>query len=518
MGKVMFHAINKSAVMIEVVKTRFNQWTWGGKFVPPYTPDPLPNHRYLGRTPPNDAYEAACVARGAAGGEEIFNHYRPLYEQCRGAVTAWEFTNEPGVGTDDQCRLLAAATIRWTQLMHAIGLRVCVGNFSFGTPQLKAAVPTSRSWEILAPMLVGADYWGRHNYWTPAPYGGGPTDIWTALRHRWDLIELIDLGYEDLPPCIITEGGIDGGSLPGQNKKGWKDFCTEAEYRSQVSTWYLELEKDPGVLAACLFTVGPTIDWNTFEISDDMIRWLGTLANGGATDVVVPPANSHIVIDGRCMTMQSFRKFLGGVAVTRPITRIYLHHTETPTLSQWNGATTIENMRLYYQDVKHWDAGPHLFIAPDGIWLFTPLWQQGIGVTDHNSGSIHLEMVGNYQNNRPSGEVMELTMWALAMLFKRFGLDYRNLLFHRDDEATACPGGAVTKTWVLEQVGKILGYMGGFGLPTDDALSNDPKVLVDKSTWWQEELTRTLQDGWLIRARDISVGESVLLVKARSKM
>jgi len=75
-----------------------------------------------------------------------------------------------------------------------------------------------------------------------------------------------------------------------------------------------------------------------------------------------------------------------------------------------------------------------------------------VGVLGHNTGSRHVEMVGNYDEVRPSGLTLTNTIAALGILHVKLGLDIANLNFHRDFSAKSCPGWAVTKDWIIPQV------------------------------------------------------------------
>jgi hypothetical protein len=140
----------------------------------------------------------------------------------------------------------------------------------------------------------------------------------------------------------------------------------------------------------------------------------------------------------------------------RTVSQIFLHHTWRPTPATWNGYATILAMKSYYerqpwvdeQGHQHegWTAGPHVFVAPDGIWLFTPLLQDGVGVAGHNAGTRHVEMVGDYDQAPPSGDILYWTVAVLALLHRAFRLRIETLGFHRDFSDKTCPGSAVSKT------------------------------------------------------------------------
>jgi N-acetylmuramoyl-L-alanine amidase CwlA len=139
-----------------------------------------------------------------------------------------------------------------------------------------------------------------------------------------------------------------------------------------------------------------------------------------------------------------------------PPTFIVLHHTWKPTKKEWNGAATIQALKKYYEGLG-WSAGPHLFIADDGIWLFTDMYDVGIHAGAGNgtlkSGySIGIEVVGNYDDKLWTGKTKENTLGAIKVLQKKLKISDSKIKFHRDYSSKTCPGKAITKDWVLKQL------------------------------------------------------------------
>jgi len=168
-------------------------------------------------------------------------------------------------------------------------------------------------------------------------------------------------------------------------------------------------------------------------------------------------------IDGRCMTIDQFVAYVEDLRFPTPLPdRIFLHHTWKPTKQDWRGYSSIMAMKSYYEQQpwvdeegrKHegWNAGPHLFVADDGIWLFSDLRYDGVGAQGHNTGTRHLEMVGDYDNALPSGATLANTIAALGILHIKLGRDIEQLCFHRDVSYKSCPGWAVQKGWIIPQV------------------------------------------------------------------
>ncbi len=180
-------------------------------------------------------------------------------------------------------------------------------------------------------------------------------------------------------------------------------------------------------------------------------------SNESGEEVIKSPPMEII---GECLTNDEFVRYVEELDIPDPLpTRIFLHHTWKPTPETWRGLSTIMAMKAYYERQlwrdsqgrlrEGWTAGPHLFVAQDGIWLFSDLRYDGVGVYGHNYRTHHLEMVGDYDVSKPTDPILESTIVALGALHERLGLDVRNLNFHRDFSSKSCPGWAVTKEWII---------------------------------------------------------------------
>lgn len=142
-----------------------------------------------------------------------------------------------------------------------------------------------------------------------------------------------------------------------------------------------------------------------------------------------------------------------------PPSRLVLHHTYRPDENQWRGLASMKGMQSFYAK-KGWTAAPHIYVAPDGIWLFTPMSKIGIHAGTGNGSlkagwySIGLEMVGYFDHKRPSGAVWEFAKAVMGGLSRRLNIAPRQLIsFHRDyTNQKSCPGWAVTKEWVWGEV------------------------------------------------------------------
>ena len=163
--------------------------------------------------------------------------------------------------------------------------------------------------------------------------------------------------------------------------------------------------------------------------------------------------------------------------------RLVLHHTYRPTNDQWQGLRSMRGMQRFYAG-KGWSAAPHIYAAPDGIWLFTPLRDVGVhagtGNGSHQAGwySIGLEMVGDFDDQLPSGAVWDHTLAVMGGLSLALNIPPRQLIsFHRDyTNQKSCPGHAVTKEWVCAEVEHWIAAQPGATLPP---FTTDPAGLAE---------------------------------------
>ncbi|HEY0784391.1 MAG TPA: peptidoglycan recognition family protein [Acidobacteriaceae bacterium] len=136
---------------------------------------------------------------------------------------------------------------------------------------------------------------------------------------------------------------------------------------------------------------------------------------------------------------------------------VVLHNTGVPTFRQWHsvpGETRMANLQSYYRDSQGWSGGPHLFIADDLIWAFTPLTVPGVHSPSWNSVSWGVELVGDYATEEICQPLQDNAIAALATLHGALGIDPATLRLHREDPKTThlCPGASISKANVITQV------------------------------------------------------------------
>lgn len=136
---------------------------------------------------------------------------------------------------------------------------------------------------------------------------------------------------------------------------------------------------------------------------------------------------------------------------------IVVHHTIKPTVVQWAGRETMDGLLRYYRDQvawtdaqgrpqKGWPAGPHLFIAPDGIWQLTPLNLPGVHANSANAWAWGIEVVGNYDRAGWPPPIAELAVGAMVELlrWRSLSCDTASVAPHREfNQTKSCPGNAI---------------------------------------------------------------------------
>ena len=137
---------------------------------------------------------------------------------------------------------------------------------------------------------------------------------------------------------------------------------------------------------------------------------------------------------------------------------VVLHNTFIPRFSEWHsvpGAQRMKGLEHFYRDIQGWSAGPHLFVADDLIWAFTPLNTSGVHSPSWNAISWGVELVGDYATEQLPPALQENAVTALAVLHAAVGLDPNSLRLHKEDPKTThkgCPGANIVKADVIQWI------------------------------------------------------------------
>ncbi len=158
-------------------------------------------------------------------------------------------------------------------------------------------------------------------------------------------------------------------------------------------------------------------------------------------------------IVNRRLSLDEFKAYINGFNFNpNNPTRIVIHHTYSPNKAQWRGEKSMLVMKGIYES-KGWPSGPHLYIEDNGIWLFTPMNIMGSHATSTgNPRSIGIEVVGDYTNEKWSGLTKDNVLGTVKALQKRLNLNNEVVRVHREFTQTQCPGNAISREWILEEL------------------------------------------------------------------
>ena len=136
---------------------------------------------------------------------------------------------------------------------------------------------------------------------------------------------------------------------------------------------------------------------------------------------------------------------------------VVLHNTAVPKLSDWHnvsGSARMRGLADFYQNQQKWSAGPHLFVADDFIWVFTPLNVSGVHSPSWNNIAWGVEMVGDYEVEAFDPSVRENVLSALTSMHATLGLDPNTLRLHKEDPLTThnCPGKNIVKAEIISGI------------------------------------------------------------------
>lgn len=213
--------------------------------------------------------------------EKFFQMMKPDADKMRGIYDAWMSYNEIPVHSVNTAKALSRFHVRWGDLMREAKLISCAYSFATGNPELEY-------WEHLAEGLRHCDLLSLHEYSAPTM---DRDQTWLCLRYRRAMNAL---PADARRPIVITETGIDGGTLPDptQAQKGWTFFTDEAGYVATLKWYDNELQKDDYVIGAAIFAMaGWGINGSFSIIGRNQIR--DYIAQGGApAPIVIQPPTS----------------------------------------------------------------------------------------------------------------------------------------------------------------------------------------------------------------------------------
>ena len=161
------------------------------------------------------------------------------------------------------------------------------------------------------------------------------------------------------------------------------------------------------------------------------------------------------------------------------VTRMAIHHTETPTNDTMSPQARLRQIQSYHMDVKGWcDIGYHYLMSRDGqLWDGRPDSKLGAHAGGANTGNIGISVMGTHDTT----PLTDAQLASIAGLVKALAdahdlpITAAKIKGHREYTSTTCPGNTLFAQipTILELANDMGGGGGGGGggstcsLPTD---------------------------------------------------
>lgn len=175
-------------------------------------------------------------------------------------IDAWLGLNEPGWSALHWAKYVEFER-RFTEAMHARGLKTVVFNFGVGSPG-----DTTRLLDC-QPALQIADYLGYHTYGCPAPDEYLVTNI--RYHNPYDyalrgerMAALLESRGHRLPPMLYTENAPHAG--PG----GWHDHLPNALVRDDFIAFQGYMNRQPWCVGSHIWVCGWFGSWEGYDIAN----------------------------------------------------------------------------------------------------------------------------------------------------------------------------------------------------------------------------------------------------------
>lgn len=127
-----------------------------------------------------------------------------------------------------------------------------------------------------------------------------------------------------------------------------------------------------------------------------------------------------------------------------PVRRITLHHdglTPVALRSRGDIAARIDQIRLSHTNRGWGDIGYHYVVDPAGnVWEGRPLAWQGAHVGGQNEGNVGVLVMGNFEEQRPTGAQIEAVDRFVSALMLQHRVPVGRLHTHKELAKTDCPG------------------------------------------------------------------------------
>ncbi len=138
----------------------------------------------------------------------------------------------------------------------------------------------------------------------------------------------------------------------------------------------------------------------------------------------------------------------------KKVNYLIIHHSATAT-----GCARV--FRAFHRSINEWvDIGYHFVIgngslSEDGeVEEGRPQWAVGAHAREHNSDTIGICLVGNFNDTYPTEEQMRSLGMLLKNLLSEYDLSSSSIILHRDLSGckTLCPGDNLTREMIVNSI------------------------------------------------------------------
>ena len=157
------------------------------------------------------------------------------------------------------------------------------------------------------------------------------------------------------------------------------------------------------------------------------------------------------------LSIEQFQERVKSFPWQGEITSFHVHHTADPAAS-WKGSASVESIRRYHVETRGYrDFAQHVTLGPDGsIWLgrdwnLAPASATGHNGHDYQKRPFMVETFGNFLVDRLDGLQESNLVLMIAAIQEQWGLPPEAIAFHKEMQATQCPGN-LDKSDLIEQV------------------------------------------------------------------
>jgi len=343
-------------------------------------------------------------------------------------VETWN--EPPGQRGPDREKLLTLVR-GFSDHCHAQGYRVAGYCFATGNPEPEdVRYYAANGWG-------GVDLVAYHGYWG----NQGLTD-WHALRYR----KIWTWSGGRCPPIVITESGRD--AIEG-GKRGWRNSCSEQQYRSELAQYRAALSSDQRqgipVVGSTPFVWSPTAEWQPFDmepfgdlIGDWEVNWalVSPAKPKEATMAVTRIGNNYEVIDLRAALPHpsSYPR-----RERSAIKYLVIHHSGVA------GDQTALQTANYHVDHNGWPGIGYQFgVHPDGrTEMYHDIEEASYNVAYKNNEVLGIILYGDFSARPPGDTQLAAAKRLCAELQYDLGW-FVPIVGHRDiatpQSPTTCPG------------------------------------------------------------------------------